>query len=105
MAASAPMLGIECERWGQTIDDLRAAAFEAEHFRTRERFLALYEIAKGSNATRVALETGRCDEAVMMWVHAYNERGPDALVFRHTGGRPLFAPRSKPRSARRSGRP
>lgn len=66
--------------------------------RTRERFLALYEIARGSNATQVALLTDRSDEAVMAWVHAYNERGPDALTFQHTGDHPPFARASKPRS-------
>jgi len=96
------MLCVECERWGQTVEDLRDVACQAEHPRTRERFLALYEIAKGSNATRVAAQTGRCDEAVMAWVHDYNAHGPDALSFLHTGGRPPFALKSKPRSPRRS---
>ena len=96
------MLRVECERWGQTVEDLRNFACRAEHPRTRERFLALYEIARGSNATRVAAQTGRCDESVMAWVHDYNARGPEALRFLHTGGRPPFAPASKPRSARRS---
>jgi hypothetical protein len=105
VAAFAAMLRVDVERWDQTIEDLRAVACQAAHPRTRERFLALYEIAKGSNATRVAADTGRCDEAVMAWVHAYNAKGPDALIFRHTGGHPLFARESKPRSTRPSARP
>jgi hypothetical protein len=39
------------------------------------------------------------------WVHAYNKRGPDALVYRRTGGRPPFAPPSRPASARRCPKP
>src|SRR5215207_7605303 len=36
----------------------------------------------------VAARTGRHPQTVMGWVHAYNARGPDALGFRRTGGRP-----------------
>src|SRR4051794_22645214 len=60
----------------------------APHARTRERALALYDIAQGSCATRVAGRTGRHPQTVMGWVHAYNAQGPDALGFRRTGGRP-----------------
>lgn len=105
VASSAPMLLVDVERWGQTIDDLRDAAYRADHSRTRERFLSLYEIARGTNATQVALLTGRCDESVMAWVHACNERGPGALTFQRTRGRPPFAPVSKPRSAPSSAKP
>ena len=31
----------------------------------------------------------------MGWLHAYNAHGPDALVYRRTGGRPPFAPRTE----------
>ena len=94
------MLRVDYARWGGTAEDLRHVALSAPHARTRERALALYEITQGSCATRVAACTGRHPQTVMDWVHAYNERGPDALVFRRTGGRPPFAPRSKPASAR-----
>src|SRR3954463_10499181 len=73
---------------GQSPEDLRRLAMSAPHARTRERALALYEIAQGSCATRVAGRTGRHPQTVMGWVHAYNAQGPDALGFRRTGGRP-----------------
>ena len=38
------MLRVEYARWGQTPADLRELAMSASHPRTRERFLALYEI-------------------------------------------------------------
>jgi transposase len=70
---------------------------KASHPRTRERFLALYEILTGSNATRVAEAVGRHFQSVQAWVHAYNSHGPSALYFQRTGGRPPFAPtRHKP---------
>lgn len=99
------MLHVDHARWGQTLEDLRRLAMSARHARTRERALALYEIAQESGATRVAVRTGRHPQTVMEWVHAYNAHGPDALVYRRTGGRPPFAPGSRPVSARLSAPP
>ncbi len=87
------MVPVELARWGQTVEDMRAASLSAEHRRSRERFQALYLIASGQfNATTCAAHIGRQDETVLAWVHLYNEGGPDALAYRHTGGRaPLLA--------------
>ena len=76
------MLHIDCARWDQTPEDLRRLATSAPHPRTRERFLALYEITQASCATRVAPHTHRHPQTVMGWVHAYNEQGPAALAYR-----------------------
>ena len=83
------MLLVEHARWGQTPEDLRRLAMSAPHRRTRERFLALYDIVQGSRgATCIALRAGRHPQTVMGWLHTYNVHGPDALVYRRTGGRP-----------------
>jgi hypothetical protein len=95
------VVAVQLERWGQTVDDLRALALTAPHPRTRERFLALHDIAVGSNATQVAARTGRSDEAVLRWLHGYNDHGPDAVAYRHTGGHPPLPRGSKPPSTRR----
>ena len=99
------MLRVDWARWGQTPEDLRRLAMSAPHARTRERALALYDIAPESCATTVAERTGRHPQTVMEWVHAYNERGPEALAFCRTGGRPPFAPGSRSASARPSAAP
>ena len=101
------MIRPDVRQWGQATDDLRRLATEAPHPRTRERFLALFVIASGqSNATLWAARVGRCDECVLGWVHAYNARGPEALTYRHTGGRaPFLRPRSRHASSRPSGVP
>jgi transposase len=99
------MLSVEHARWGQTPEDLRRLAMSASHPRTRERFLALHEITRASCATRVAARAGRHPQTVMGWLHAYDAHGPDALVHRRTGGRPPFAPGSRPASVRPSAPP
>jgi hypothetical protein len=99
------VLRVDHERWGQTGEDLRDLALRAPHARSRERFLALHEIARGGCASEVAGRTGRHPQTVMGWLHRYNEGGPEAVQYRRTGGRPPFAPRSKPRSVRRSALP
>jgi hypothetical protein len=100
------MLSVDHARWSQTPEDLRRLAMSASHQRTRERFLALYDITQGGNgATRVAARTGRHPQTVMGWLHAYNARGSEALVYRRPGGRPPFAAALRPASARSSARP
>jgi hypothetical protein len=99
------MLRVDHARWGQTPEDLRHLATSAAHQRTRERFLVLYEITQARCATRVAARTGRHPQTVMEWLHLYNERGPEALAYRRTGGRPPFARSSRPGSAQRSAPP
>jgi Homeodomain-like domain len=88
------MLQVDHEKWGQTLDDLRQLAVSSEHPRTRERFLALYEVARGQSATAWAARSERHDDTVQAWVHAYNQSGPEALTYRRTGGVRPFARRS-----------
>ena len=99
------VLRVDHERWGQTAGDLRDLALSAPHARSRERFLALHEIARGGCASAVAERTGRHPQTVMGWLHRYNGGGSEAVQYRRTGGRPPFAPRSKPRSVGRSAPP
>ena len=101
-ALFGPVLRVDHDRWGQTLVDLRRLALRAAHPRSRERLLALHDIAQGSCATAVAERTGRRPQTVMEWVHGYNEHGPEALAYQRTGGRPPFARGSKPPSARKS---
>src|SRR3712207_3136129 len=99
------MLRADCARWDQTPEDLRRLATSAAHQRTRERFLALYEVTQEGCATRVAARTRRHPQTVVEWLHLYNTRGPEALTYRRTGGRPPFAQRSRPLSATSSAPP
>ena len=99
------MLRVDHERWGQTLADLRRLALTAPHARSRERFLGLHDIAQGDCATHVAACIDRNTQTMMGWLHGYREHGPEALQYRRTGGRPLFAQTLQPPSTQRSARP
>jgi len=73
------MLRVDIQKWQQSQEDLRVQALQAEHPRTRERFLALYEVTQGTSATQVGKETQRNPQTVMAWIHLYNDSGPTAL--------------------------
>ena len=94
------MVRVEMVKWGQTLEDLRRDSVQMAHRRSRERFQALYLIASGRfNSTTCAAHIGRRDEAVLGWVHRYNEHGPDGLTYRRTGGRsPLLTSGDRDRS-------
>jgi hypothetical protein len=97
------MLSVQHDQWNQTLFDLRHQAVHAEHRRTRERFMALYEIALGTNATQWAEKNGRHFQSVQAWVRSYNARGPEGVAFRHAGGwTPLFVQRPESASPSRS---
>jgi hypothetical protein len=86
------MVRPDLTKWGQSLCDLRRLSIEADHPRSRERFLALYMIASGqTSATPWARKTGRTKDTVLSWVHLYNQEGSDGVHYRHSGGRrPLF---------------
>lgn len=82
------MLRVDYQQWDQNPELLREQAFKADHLRTRERFLALYEMTQGKSATQVGREAQRNPQTVMEWVHRYNRDGPQAMSYERTGGRP-----------------
>lgn len=85
------MLCPDFDKWGQTAKDMRQLSIHAAHPRSRERFQALYMIGTGqTNATKWAQHIGRDDQTVMGWIHSYNADGPEALLYKRTGGRPPF---------------
>lgn len=81
------MLKVSIEKWNQSSEILREFALHHEHPRTRERFLALYEITTGKTATQISRETGRNHQTVIGWVHKYNQKGHESLFYQHTGGK------------------
>ena len=101
------MARVENPRWGPSLEDLRRWALQAEHPRTRDRFLALALIADGTHsATSWAARFGRQDDTALKWVHDDNSHGPAALTYRRTGGpAPLLRPTKRAGSSRSSRTP
>ena len=100
------MIRVELEKWGQSLEDLRRLSTGAEHRRTRERFMTLYMmVSQGICATKAARATGRSDETVLAWVRSYNKLGPDALTYRHSGGRRPFPNRRMRNKSSTSSKP
>ncbi len=86
------MLKVDCAGWNQSKELLREEALAAKHPRTRERLMALYEIAEGKSATLVGKQTNRNPQTIMEWVHRYNREGLRALLYQRSGGRTPFFP-------------
>ena len=96
------MLRSYFSKWNQNAEALLHEAIHAEHHLTRERCLALYMIGIGQmSAVRWAKELGRQEETVQSWVHKHNEKGMGGIIYRHTGVRSPFLPRSMRRNSSR----
>ena len=75
------MLRPDLNRWSLNQESLTELCLHAPHPRTRERLLALGDIARGSCASALCKPLGRHLTTVLQWVHNFNERGPQALIF------------------------
>ncbi|WP_263081564.1 helix-turn-helix domain-containing protein [Endozoicomonas sp. Mp262] len=85
------VLKVSPEKWNQTRDCLLQQSIHASHPRTRERFSALYQVSQGDSASNVAKQLGRRLDTVTNWIHLYHDSGPEAMIYKRTGGRPPFA--------------
>jgi transposase len=84
------------ERWKLDVRQVRERMYRAPTPRERERWHALWLLARGWSAARVAEALERDPHTIGEWVAAFGRSGPAALAFGHTGGSP-------PLSARTSG--
>ena len=82
------LVKLEIKKWGDTVEKLKQLALSSEHYRSRERFFALYSIASGASATQVAVSSQRNHQTVMSWVKQYNICGSSKLVYQRSGGHP-----------------
>jgi transposase-like protein len=98
------MVRVDLVGWNCSVDELRVRSVNSAHPRTRGRFLALYlMVSEGLCASEVARRLGRDQDTLLSWVHGFNEGGPDALVYRRTGGRrPFLMTSAGSSSSRRS---
>ena len=83
-------------RWELDVRQVRERMYRAPTPRERERWHALWLVAQGWAANRVAQLLERDAHTVGNWLAAFDRDGPAALAFEQTGGPP-------PPSTRRPG--
>ena len=75
-------------RWQVDVGEVQRRMYRAPTPRERERWHALWLVAQGWSATRVAVALGRDPHTVGGWLASFQRDGPGALAFAHTGGSP-----------------
>ena len=85
-----------CERWQLDMKAVRERMYRAPSPRERERWHALWLLARGWTAVQVADALERDAHTIGDWVEDFRQRGPAGLAFEQSGGAP-------PSSTRHSG--
>jgi transposase len=85
------------ERWRLDAKAVRERMYRAPTPRERERWHAIWLLARGWSAAKVADALERDAHTIGNWVADLRKQGPAGLAFEQTGGSP-------PSSARRSRR-
>jgi transposase len=75
-------------RWALDAGQVRERMYRAPTPRERERWHALWLVAQGSSAARVAAALDRDPHTVGDWLAAFAQDGPAALAFVQSGGPP-----------------
>ncbi len=81
--------------WGLDLRQVRERMYRAPTPRERERWHALWLLAQGWPAAKVATLLDRDQHTLGNWLAGFCDRGPDALTCEQAGGSP---PPSQPRS-------
>jgi transposase len=85
-------------RWQFTPTDAREQIYRAKTPRERERWHALWLLARGWPAAQVAQALERDPHTIGDWLAAFAQDGPAALAFEQSGGSPPPSSQtSKPR--------
>jgi transposase len=75
-------------RWGLDLGQVRERVYRAATPRERERWHALWLLAQGWSASKVAAVLDRDAHTIGEWRAAFCAQGPTALAFEQTGGSP-----------------
>src|SRR5437763_13442986 len=80
------------ERWELDIGEVRERVYRAPTARERERWHALWLLARGWSAARVAEALERDPHTIGEWLAAFGRSGPAAVAFEQSGGPPRPRP-------------
>ena len=81
------------DRWTVELREVRERMYRAPTPRERERWHALWLLARGWSPNQVAEALERDPHTIGNWLAAFDRDGPAALAFEQTGGSP---PPSRP---------
>ena len=82
------------ERWKLDVRQVRERMYRAPTPRERERWHALWLLARGWSAAQVAEALERDPHTIGEWLATVGRGGPAALAFEQTGGSPPPSARS-----------
>jgi transposase len=82
------------ERWKLDVRQVRERMYRAPTPRERERWHALWLLARGWSAAQVAEALERDPHTIGEWLATFGRGGPAALAFEQTGGSPPPSARS-----------
>ena len=77
---------LEC--WHLDINAVLDRVYRAPTPRERERWHALWLLARGSSSAQVAEALGRDAHTIGTWLDDFRRVGPPAMAFEQTGGSP-----------------
>src|SRR2546425_7075827 len=86
-------------RWKLDVATVRERVYRAANPRERERWHALWLLARGWSAAEVAAALERDPHTIGAWLRAFEQDGPKTVAFEQTGG----SPRADRRPARGAG--
>jgi len=75
-------------RWQLDVAAVRDQVYRAPTPRERERWHALWLLARGWTATQVAEALGRDAHTIGIWFDDFCQSGPAAMAFEQSGGSP-----------------
>ena len=85
-------------RWGMDLAAVRTLVYRAPTPRERERWHALWLLARGWTAADVAVALERDPHTIGEWRAGFCRDGPASISFEHSGGSPPpWIRRSRPR--------
>ena len=76
------------KQWKLDLNAVRERMYRAPTSRERERWHALWLLAEGWSAARVADALERDPHTIGEWLANFRQAGPAGLMFEHTGGSP-----------------
>jgi transposase len=75
-------------QWQLDMGAVRERMYRAPTPRERERWHAIWLLARGWSAAQVAEALGRDAHTIGDWIEAFQQKGPAGLAFEQTGGPP-----------------